>query len=409
MKFDPQWLDSIRAEFPQLKREVRGRPLIYLDNAATTLKTRGVIEAVHTHLSEGASNVHRGAHFLSDAATELFEQTRERARAFINAESKNEIIFTRGCTDGLNLLAHSLSRVVLEPDDEILLSQMEHHSNIVPWQIVAKERGAKVRFAPVLEDGTLDLAAYKQMLSPRTKIVSLVHLSNALGTLNPLKEFFAAAHAVGALTVADAAQSAASYPLDVQAMGADFLVLSGHKMFATTGVGFLYGRYELLDRLPPYQGGGSMISEVSESETTYLPPPHRFEAGTPAIAEVIGFGRALEFIQSLGVDELRAHEHFLMQVVEDELGNLPGLRRIGRAPERSHVFSFLLDGAHPSDVGAILDEQSIAVRAGHHCCQPLMKRLGIPGTTRASFSVYTSEADVRAFARGVRKAKELLS
>lgn len=399
---------QIRPQFPQLKRSVRGRPLVYLDNAATTLKPESVIETVRRHLSEGAANVHRGAHFLSDEATEQFENVRELARGFVNADSKNEIIFTRGTTEGLNLLAHALG-TTLKPGDEILLSQMEHHSNIVPWHMAAERHGAKVRFAPVLDNGALDAEAFKKMLSEKTKIVSLVHLSNALGTLNPLKDLFAAAHKVGAVCVADAAQSASVCALDVKDLGADFLALSGHKMFGPTGIGVLYGRMALLEKLPPYQGGGSMIADVLEERSTYLAPPHRFEAGTPPIAEVLGLGAAMQFILNLGFDKLKAHERHIMALAEKGLESIGGIRRIGQAPEHSHVLSFLIEGSHPSDVGAILDEQGIAVRAGHHCCQPLMRRFGIPGTVRASFSAYTSDQDIAAFLAGVKKAKEMLT
>lgn len=400
---------NVRDQFPQLAREVRGNPLVYLDSAATTLKPRSVIEAVHTSMSRGSANVHRGAHFLSDEATEKFETVREKARAFVGAASKSEIVFTAGTTSALNLLAQTLGRSGLNEGDEILLSQMEHHSNIVPWQMIAAEKRAVVRFAPVLDDGSLDKLAFKKMLSPKTKIVSLVHLSNALGTVNPLKELFADAHKVGAYCVADAAQSVSYMKIDVRDLGCDFLVMSAHKLFGPTGLGFLYGRLDLLEKLPPYQGGGSMISEVTESGVTYLGAPHRFEAGTPAIAEVIGFGAALDFVSGLGFANVQQHEREIMMAVESSLDGLSGLRRIGVAPDRGHIFSFLLEGSHPSDVGAILDEQGVAVRAGHHCCQPLMKRFGIPGTVRASFSVYTSEADVERFARAVRKAKEMLT
>lgn len=396
---------EVRELFPQLKRARNGRRLVYLDSAATTLKPVSVIEAVRTHMSQGAANVHRGAHWLSDEATDQFERVRDLAARFVGAASKNEIVFTKGCTDGLNLLAHVLP---LKAGDEILLSQMEHHSNIVPWQLAAKRAGATVKFAPVLDDGSLDRAAFLEMLSEKTRIVSLVHLSNALGTLNPLPELFAAARAKGAFTIADAAQSASAYALNVQQLGCDFLTLSGHKVFGPTGIGILYGRFDLLETLPPYQGGGSMIAEVTEQDVSFLPPPHRFEAGTPAIAEVLGLGAALQFVLDLGYDNLRAHERAIMEQIDAGLNAIAGIRRIGYAPERSHVASFLLGNAHPSDVGAILDEQGIAVRAGHHCCQPLMRRFGIPGTTRASFSVYTSAEDVRDFLLGVQKAKDLL-
>lgn len=403
-------IDSeIRAFFPQLNRKLRDNRMVYLDSAATTLKPIQVIDAVRKHMSEGTANVHRGAHLLSDEATEQFEDVRELARQFVNAESKNEIIITHGTTDGLNLLATVLGAAHLKEGDEILVSQMEHHSNIVPWQLAALRHKAKVRFIPVLDNGALDLAAFKTLLNPKTKIISLVHLSNALGTLNPLAEIFKAARANGTITVADAAQSASVTPLDVRALNADFMVLSGHKMFAPTGVGLLYGKMDLLEKLPPYQGGGSMISEVREDGVDFLSPPHRFEAGTPPIAEVMGLGAAITFILQVGYDKLKKHERDIMAQAEQGMSTIGGIRRIGQAPEHSHVLSFLIDGQHPSDVGAILDEQGIAVRAGHHCCQPLMKRFGIPGTVRASFSVYTSEEDVRDLIAGVKKAKDMLT
>lgn len=394
--------------FPQLKRQVRGHDLVYLDSAATSLKPRTVVEAVERHLSLGAANVHRGAHALSDQATTAFEDVREMVAAFVGADSKNEIVFTRGTTESMNLLARSLGSLVLQPGDEIVLSQMEHHSNIVPWQMIAQEKGAVVRFASVLDDGSLDFEGYKNLLSNRTKIVSLVHLSNSLGTLNPLSQFFAEAKKFGALCVADVAQSAPALQLKVKELGCDFLAFSGHKAFGPTGVGVLYGRAEWLEKMPPYQGGGSMITEVTEQGVGFLPPPHRFEAGTPAIAEVLGLGAALDFIKSVGLNRIAEHEREIYLAAEQALAKIPGLRRIGTAPQRGHSLSFLLGSSHPSDVGAILDEQGIAVRAGHHCCQPLMKRFGIPGTVRVSFSVYTRAQDIDRLAKGLKKAQELL-
>ena len=400
---------EVAALFPQLKRQVNGQRLVYLDSAATALKPRPVIEAVRFNMESESANVHRGAHWLSDQATEKFEKVRDALRDFVGAEYSSEIVFTRGTTEGLNLLARSLGGSILEEGDEIVLSQMEHHSNIVPWQMIALERKAKVRFVPVTADGSLDFTQFKSMMNSKVKIVSLVHLSNALGTVNPLAQFFAEAHVHGAVTVTDAAQSASVMKLDVRALGADFLVASGHKMFGPTGIGFLYGKQSWLEKLPPYQGGGSMISEVTEQGSTYLAPPHRFEAGTPPIAEVMGLGAAVEFIRGLGFENILRHEREITRGVEDGLAAIGDIQRIGSAPQHSHVVSFLLEGTHPSDVGAILDEQGIAIRTGHHCCQPLMKRFGVPGTARASFSVYTSEEDVRDFLEGVRKAKELLT
>lgn len=400
---------EIISMFPQLSRQIRGKRLVYLDSAATSLKPTPVIDVVTKVMREQTANVHRGAHFISDEATQLYENAREKVRAFVGADSKNEIIFTKGTTDGMNLLARSLGSMVLHEGDEIILSQMEHHSNIVPWQMIAKEKKAKVRFVPVLDDGTLDFAAFQQMLSKKSKIVSLVHLSNALGTVNPLAKFFVEAHKHGAFCIADAAQSIVAGPMNVQTLNCDFMVFSGHKMFAPTGVGVLYGKSEWLEKMPPYQGGGSMIAEVREDGVDFLPPPQRFEAGTPAIAEIIGLGAAIDFIKKIGFDSISAHEQKIMAIAKDMLGKVPGLRRIGQAADQKHAISFLLEGTHPSDVGAILDEQGIAIRAGHHCCQPLMKRFGIPGTARASFSIYSTEADVAALAQGLKKAAEILS
>lgn len=394
--------------FPQLKRQVRGQSLVYLDSAATALKPRPVIEAMTKHLSLGVANVHRGAHALSDEATGAFEDVREKVRDFTGALNKNEIIFTRGTTESINLVARSLGSLVLHEGDEILLSQMEHHSNIVPWQMIALEKKATVRFAPVLEDGSLDFEGFKKLLSRKTKIVSLVHLSNSLGTLNPLAKFFTESKKVGAINVVDAAQSVAALPLNVKDLGCDFLAFSGHKAFAPTGVGVLYGKAEWLEKMPPYQGGGSMIAEVREDGVDFLPPPHKFEAGTPPIAEVIALGAALDFMRGIGFDKIAKHEKEIYQLAEKELESIQGLRWIGTAAQRSHALSFLLEGSHPSDVGAILDEQGVAVRAGHHCCQPLMKRFAIPGTVRASFSVYTREEDIHRLKKGLEKAREML-
>lgn len=400
--------ESLRSDFPQLKRVIRDKRLVYLDSAATTLKPISVIEAVRESMSLAASNVHRGAHYIGDEVTGRFEKVREKARKFVGAASASEMIFTRGTTEGVNLIAQTLGKVHLKAGDEILLSQMEHHSNIVPWQMIAQEKQAKVRFIPVKEDGSLDLNAGLAMISDKTRIVSLVHLSNSLGTINPVSQIFRAAKAAGAYTVLDAAQSVAAFKIDVAELGCDFLVFSAHKIFGPTGIGLLYGRLEILEKLPPYQGGGSMISEVRENGVDFLPPPNRFEAGTPAIAEVMGLGAALDYLGAIGYGEIHQHDQRMMARAEAGLREIQGVRRIGTGEQRSHVISFLLEGSHPSDVGAILDEQGVAVRAGHHCCQPLMRRFGIPGTVRASFSIYTSEDDVDQFLAAVRKAKDLL-
>lgn len=399
---------DVRTQFPQLSVKVRDRRLVYLDSGATALKPLSVIEAVRRHMSEGTANVHRGAHHLSDRATEQYEGVRDFVRDFVGAADRREIVFTRGTTEGVNLIAQTLGQTILNEGDEILLSQMEHHSNIVPWQMVAQQRGAHVKFIPVLEDGSLDQTAFQKLLNPRTKILSLVHVSNALGTLNPLAEMFRQAKVHGTVCVVDAAQSVAVLPLRVRELGCDFLVFSGHKVFAPAGVGVLYGKLEWLERLPPYQGGGSMIREVLESGSDYLPSPHRFEAGTPAIGDILGLGAALEFVTELGFEKIHEHDSAILDFATTELARVPSLRWIGTARERRHLVSFLLGEVHPSDVGAVLDEQGIALRSGHHCCQPLMRRFSIPGTVRASFSVYTSEVDIVDLVRGVRKAQELL-
>jgi len=402
---------SFRAAFPQLKRVMRGdRPLVYLDSAATSLKPLPVIEAVREAMSWSVANVHRGAHQLGDELTERFEGAREKVRKFVGASRAEEIVFTRGTTEGLNLLASSLGRTVVKSGDVILLSQMEHHSNIVPWMMMAEERGARVEFVRVTDTGELDRADFsRRLLGGRVKIVSLVHVSNVLGTVNPLAEMFVEARAQGAVCVADAAQSVAALGVDVQTLGCDFLVFSGHKMFAPTGVGVLYGRYEWLDRLSPYQGGGSMISKVSEQGVEFLAPPHRFEAGTPPIVEVLGLGAAVDFISEVGRDRIVKHEKELQSALREGVASIPDWREVGTSPTRTHAVSFLLGDAHPGDVSAILDEMGIAVRSGHHCCQPLMQRFGIGGTVRASFSIYNSTEDIEMFLRGLKKTQEILS
>lgn len=397
-------LQEIRKEFPQLMASKNGQSLIYLDSAATTLKPRAVIEKLRTHMESHVANVHRGAHAVGDLATNEFEATRELMAKMIHAKSSNEIVFTSGTTAGINLIAYSLARFILKEGDEVLLSQMEHHSNIVPWQMVAKEKNAVVRFVPVNEDGSLDREAFRTMLNPKTKIVSIVQLSNAIGSWNDLKPLISETKKQGAYFVVDAAQSISSRPIDVQDLDCDFLVMSGHKLFGPTGVGVLYGKEQVLKDMPPFLGGGSMIQTVDEKHVTFLPPPHRFEAGTPAIAEVIALGEALKFYMSLNQQELRQHDQEILRYTQDELIKLE-IPVMAADIDRSHVVSFNITGAHPSDVGAMLNEQGIAVRTGHHCCQPLMARFKIPGTVRASFSIYSSEEDAQRLIAGVKKVK----
>lgn len=394
--------------FPQVTQQVRGQRLIYLDSAATALKPISVIEAVRQDMSFHSANVHRGAHYLADKGTERYEGVRQKVADFVGADLASEIIFTRGTTESLNLAAFSLSEELLKADDVILVSQMEHHSNIVPWQLAAQRHGAQVQFIPVTEKGELDFVAFKQMLSSKVKIVSLVHLSNALGTLNPVSDFFVEAKKVGAVCVLDAAQSVAAMKLDVSELQCDFLAFSGHKLFGPNGVGVLYGKQEWLERIPPYQGGGSMIADVSESGVSFLPPPQKFEAGTPPISQVVGLGAAIDFVKGIGFKEIHTHEQKLLYTLSEELNKWPEINRLGTPSPHTNIFSFTYSNHHPSDVAAILDEQNIAVRAGHHCCQPLMKRLNIVGTVRASFSIYNSEEDVQGLITGLKKAKELL-
>lgn len=397
-------LQNIREQFPQLGLKKNGQSLVYLDSAATALKPRVVIEKMRMHFESGVANVHRGAHHLSDIATDEYETTRELMAKLIHAKSSSEIVFTSGTTAGVNLVAYSLARFILKEGDEILLTQMEHHSNIVPWQMVAKEKKAVVRFAPVLEDGSLDRKAYRSMLGPKTKIVSMTQLSNALGTWNELKEIVAEARKQGAYFMIDAAQSISARPIDVQDLDCDFLVMSGHKLFGPTGVGVLYGKEQVLKDMPPFHGGGSMIEQVDEKHVTFLPPPHRFEAGTPPIAEVLGLGEAIKFYMSLDAQQLLKHDRELLKFSQDKLAKLE-IPVLAATVDRSHVLSFNVPGAHPSDVGAMLNEQGVAVRAGHHCCQPLMARFKIPGTARASFSIYSSDEDVERLVAALKKVK----
>jgi cysteine desulfurase/selenocysteine lyase len=397
-------IENIRREFPQLQLQVNGQPLVYLDSAASALKPRSVIEKMRQYMEMGAANVHRGAHHLSDVATDEYESVRDLVAQFIGAKSASEIVFTSGTTAGLNLIAHSLARSILKEGDEVLLSQMEHHSNVVPWQMAAKEKHAIVRFIPVNEDGSLDRAAYRSMLNPKTKIVAITQLSNALGTWNELKDLVAEARKQGAYFVVDAAQSITARPVNVQEIDCDFLVFSGHKLFGPTGIGVLYGKEEVLKDMPPFFGGGSMIEQVTEKNVTFLSPPHRFEAGTPPIGEVLALGEAIRFYKNLDAQSLIKHDRELLKFTQAELSKLD-ISVLAPNVDRSHVLSFNVAGAHPSDVGAMLNEQGIAVRAGHHCCQPLMARFKIPGTVRASFSIYSSEEDVAKLVTALKKVK----
>ena len=396
-----------RRDFPVLQERVRGNALAYLDNGASSQRPRAVVEAEADYALREHANVHRGVHTLSQRATARFDNVRESLGAFLNAPDASEVIFTAGTTAGLNLVAASHGRSVLKPGDEILLTEMEHHSNIVPWQLTAQATGALIRVIPVTEAGTLDLATLEHQLTSRTRIVALTHVSNVLGTVNPLRHVADLAHAVGAAVVVDGAQATAHLPVDVQALGCDFYVASAHKMYGPTGVGFVWGRRALLDAMPPWQGGGGMIQSVTFEETTYAPVPGRFEAGTPPIAQVVGFGAALKYLGGLDRIQVEAHEADLLAYATEQLTALPGVRVFAATAKRVSVVSFTLDGIHPHDVGTVLDLHGVAVRASHHCAQPLMRRLGVPGTVRASFSLYNTRAEIDALIEGLVETRKV--
>ncbi len=405
----PLDVKAIRADFPILASQVNGKPLVYLDNAATSQKPLVVIEAVRRFLAEENANIHRGVHYLSERATLAFDAVRAQAQAFLNAPAEHEVIFVRGTTEAINLVAQSYGRSVLKPGDEILLTTMEHHSNIVPWQLIAGQTGAVVRAIPINDAGEVDLEAYRRMLGPRTRIVGVVHISNALGTVNPVAEMTRMAHEAGAVVLVDGAQAAPHLPIDVQALGCDFYACSGHKVFGPTGVGLLWGRTALLERMPPWQGGGDMIHTVSFAGTTFAPLPAKFEAGTPAIAEVIGLGAALGYIRTLDFAAVRAYEHELLAHATERVAAVPGVRLVGTAAEKAGVLSFTLDGVHAHDLGTILDSEGVAIRAGHHCAQPVMERFGLHATARASFAFYNTFDEVEVLVRGLHRAREVFA
>jgi len=401
-------VESIRRDFPGLDQAVNGHPLVYLDSAATAQKPAGVIAALSEFLARRTANVHRGVHDLSQRATDAYDAARERTRRFLGAAEVEEIIFTAGTTASINLVAQSWGRKFLRPGDEILLTELEHHSNIVPWQLIRDATGAVIRPVPITEAGELDLAAFARLLSPRTKLVAVTQVSNVLGTLNPIRRLADLAHASGALILVDGAQSVPHLRIDVQELGADFFAFSGHKLYGPTGIGVLYGRRELLDAMPPWQGGGGMVGRVRFEETTYAPLPNRFEAGTPPIAEAIGLAAAMDYLDAIPAVALAVHERAVVRYAEQCLAGLPGVTVLGRPAERFGAVSFTVEGAHPHDVGTILDHGGIAVRAGHHCAQPLMRRLGVPATVRASFGVYNTTAEVDALVAGLARVREVL-
>ena len=388
---------EIRKKFPVLHQEVNGKPLIYFDNAATSQKPKQVIEALSTYYEGFNANIHRGIHSLAEKATAAYEETRKSVAKLINAPEAEEIIFTRVTTEGINLVAQSFGRAFLKPGDEILISGMEHHSNIVPWQLVCEQTGAKLRVIDVLENGEIDLASFESQLSEKTKILSLVYVSNTLGTINPVKSMINKAHEYGAVTMIDAAQASPHMKLDVQALKTDFLAFSSHKMYGPTGVGVLYGKRKWLEKMTPYQGGGEMIADVSFEKTTYNEIPYKFEAGTPNIGDVVAFQAAIDFVNEISLEQIAAQENLLLQKGTDLLSKIDGLQPVGTASRKASVISFNIEGIHPFDLGIMLDTKGIAIRTGHHCTQPLMTRYGIEGTARASFAVYNTIEEVETF------------
>jgi cysteine desulfurase/selenocysteine lyase len=405
MAFDAE---AIRAEFPILSRQVNGHPLVYLDNAASAQKPNVVIDALTGAMRGSYANVHRGLHTLANETTEAYEKTRETVARFINAPSTQDVVFTKGGTEAINLVAASFG-LDLKAGDEIIVSQMEHHSNIVPWHLLRERKGVVLRFAPVTETGELDLAGFKALLNERTRMVAITHMSNVLGTINPINEIIAAAHAAGAAVLIDGCQGVVHTKVDVQALDCDFYVFTGHKLYGPTGVGILYGKTERLAAMPPYQGGGEMIGRVSEERITYADPPHRFEAGTPPILEVIGLGAAIEWVASLDMDAVRVHEHALYDRVIERLDGANWLRIIGQAPGKGPILSFTVEGAHAHDIAQILDRYGVAVRAGTHCAEPLMARFGITSSARASFALYNTLAEADAFTDALVKAQKFFS
>ncbi len=411
MKTAPATFDvaKIRKDFPILDQQVNGYPLVYFDNAASTQKPQVVIDALSTYYSTINSNIHRGVHHLSQLATDAYELTREKVRAHLNAEKIHEIIFTKGTTDGINLLTTSLSKGVVKAGDEIIISALEHHSNIVPWQMLCEQTGAILKVIPMNEKGELILDEYQKLLSEKTKIVAFNHVSNALGTINPAKEMIRMAHEYDAWVMVDGAQSVPHMKVDVQDLDADFYVFSSHKIYGPTGVGILYGKERLLDEIPPYQGGGEMIATVTFEKTTYAELPHKFEAGTPNIADGIVLGTALDYVNDLGLDNIAHYENELLKYGQEQLSQFENMRFIGEAENKASVISFLLGDIHPYDAGSILDKLGIAIRTGHHCTQPIMNRYNIPGTVRASFSFYNTKGEIDRLVEGLKKVESMLS
>jgi cysteine desulfurase/selenocysteine lyase len=404
--FDVQ---KVREDFPILKTTVHGKPLIYLDNAATSQKPQAVIDATARYYSADNSNIHRGVHLLSQRATTEYEDARIKVQNFINAAHSQEVIFVRGTTEAINLVVNTYGRANVRAGDEILITTMEHHSNIVPWQLLCEEKGAKLRVAPINDEGDLILEEFDNLLNERTKFVSLAHVSNALGTINPVRLIIEKAHSLGVPVLLDGAQAAPHTKIDVQQLDCDFYAFSGHKLFGPTGIGVLYGKSQLLEAMPPYQGGGDMIATVTFEQTTYNTLPYKFEAGTPNIAGTIALGTAIDYVNQIGLEDITRYEQELLAYGTEALSQVPGLRLIGTAKEKASVFSFVLEGIHPHDVGTILDREGIAIRTGHHCTMPLMNRLGIPATSRASLTFYNTKDEIDALVAGIYKVKEVFA
>lgn len=402
-------VEAVRRDFPILNQEVNGKPLAYLDNAASSQKPVQVIEAVDAYYRLDNANVHRGVHRLSQRATDAYEGARDKVRGFLNAKSDKEIVFVRGATEAINLVAQSFVRPQIKPGDEILISHIEHHANIVPWQMVCEQTGAKLKVIPMTESGELDLSDFDSLLNERTKILAIGHVSNALGTINPIKEMIGQAKAKSIPVLVDGAQAVPHIAVDVQDMDCDFYVFSGHKMFAPTGIGALYGKQVLLEAMPPWQGGGDMILSVSFSHTEYNTLPYKFEAGTPHIAGAVGLGAAIDYMQAIGIDKLAAYEHHLLEVATAKLEAIDGIRIIGTAKNKASVLSFMIEDVHPHDVGTIFDQQGVAIRAGHHCAQPVMEFYGIAATARASFAFYNTEQEIDALVNAIKTTQELFA
>ncbi|NOK37935.1 cysteine desulfurase [Corallococcus exercitus] len=402
-------LARVRADFPILRQEVRGRPLVYLDSAATGQKPQAVLDALTRYYTHDNANVHRGVHILSERATQAFEDARETVRRFIHAKDVREVIFVRGTTEAINLVAATYGRKHVGPGDEVLISAMEHHSNIVPWQMVCDAAGAKLRVIPVDERGALQMDAVDALLTEKTRLLAITHVSNALGSVNPIKELVAKAHAKNIPVLVDGAQSVTHFPVDVQDLGCDFYAFSGHKLFGPTGIGVLYGKLAMLESLPPYQGGGDMILSVTMEKTVYNRVPHRFEAGTPDMAGAVGLAAAIRYLEAVGMENVSQHDQWLLAYATEALAAVPGLKLVGTAPRKTGVLSFTLEDVHPHDVGTILDQEGICIRTGHHCAQPLMQRFGVAATARASLALYNTREDVDALVKGLHKVKEVFA